>query len=384
MRQYEKVDLDQPEIKKIGDQLYQTYGEKLTIFKHGPDQDKIKSNLVGVLQFSGSDLNYIKAFTTDEVKRWKSELEIINTFNDFADKNGTFHRWPEIIAVEEQLPEQPFHFIMKDVTANGVKKVDFPSSDIETLLPNFQQFRKEIEEFGKYSNYMTAVGPKQKLQYSLNYANKVEGNKKVLKYFNTLAFYNGVQKRLQTVYKLFKILKWHKKGKQKVDDTIDGSTLSAMKIASKFHALANTISAFDYEYSTGRYFGWHVFDNGRLLDFDNVWPQVAGTDAIYVMRSNTLLAVHEYESYDKRRNDAQRRYDVLLDTTWNEQQANILLFQKLIGTIYSDYAHAMILPHKIKDFEQKHPGIDAVENAHKGIKRNYALLKELYFSNTTS
>ena len=84
----------------------------------------------------------------------------------------------------------------------------------------------------------------------------------------------------------------------------------------------------------------HVFSNWthhKLIDFDSLWYRIKWTETVALMWTNTLLSVEKYQTYEEWKHSAMKWRDLIEKECWNQNLWKLLIFQKLIGTMYLDY-----------------------------------------------
>ncbi len=139
------------------------------------------------------------------------------------------------------------------------------------------------------------------------------------------------------------------------------------------------IQALDIEYAFGRYRGGQVFVDSQnkqmLIDPDAVGYKLVGDEIVSLMRTSTLLPVHQFADEDEREwqvNTWISTYQDILTTT----QGKMLLFYKLIETIVMDFDYL------ITDEMTNNPagllaeGIDLPNHLDRGIKWNSKILEK--------
>jgi hypothetical protein len=157
---------------------------------------------------------------------------------------------------------------------------------------------------------------------------------------------------------------------------------SQEEISNTLKSLLSKVKTFDFEYNFWRFWTWHVFSdetrtNNVLIDFDNVCYQIKWTEVINIMWSNLLWlqAVKNYKSYEARKENYDRWYKIILETYKDKNLIKLLLFIKLIWTIFQDYWH---LDYKryIENWKEEEKR-ENEEQIKKWIQWNYKVLQDL-------
>lgn len=339
----------------------------MDFIKEGPAWKDIKTNIVWK-----NENYYLKAFTPEWSISWKKELELINLFNTFSEKTWASFSWPEIA---KSNINGNIYFLMKDIEKTWKENIDFSSISQEKLINLYKFYREEFDEFEKFSKWKISTEKDLKIQKFVHSVKKIEEKIRLLE--EKLWILKLATKKLVGVKQLQQLQNWISKWDSVVkwiigyDQTI---------LFSKFQELQQNLKKYDFEYNFGRFRTWHVFSNWKshqLVDFDNIWYQIKWTELLGIIRSNLLLPVEEYSSYNERKWSFENWYKQLLETTKNENLARLLVFQKLIGTIFMDFGYLML---KLENNREKitKKWLIPEENSKKWIEWNFRLLKDLF------
>ena len=317
--------------------------------------------------------HYLKWFTRTWRILWETEHRMIELFNQFSKKNNSTFSWPEILESWET-EDGWYYFLMDDAKARDKKELNFSNMSPNRIWKLYSEYRQSFNEFEEHSKWETSTESNPTLQKFYSLSNRYKSN--IL--FNLI--WNPALK-----------LAIAKKYRGKIHERISNgeSNVRALgikferdEIDSWFEELLSKVDKIDFEYNFWRFWTWHVFTdwtNHKLIDFDNVCYQIKWTELIGIMRSNLLLSVGNYESYDDWKKEYGKWYSKLLDMYKDENIIKLLLFVKLIWTIFEDYWH-LIFEREISDIT-KNGEIDLddskLENIRKWIQRNYKALQEL-------
>lgn len=357
----------QPQINQLVEKLSPQFAD-MEFFKEGCAAADIKTNLI----WKNND-HYLKAFTKAWLISGKNELDIIQLFNTFSEKTWSAFSWPEIIEVEQK--DDILWFLMNDIEQSGKQMIDFSSYDQQELINIYLKYREEFSEFEKFTKWKITTNHNPKLQKYIHSIQLLEKKIKlleeklwILRWSTKYMVENKQQAQINS-----RIDKW----KQYVQGVIDYDKEEILK---SFSILQKKIRKYDFDYSYWRFWTWHVFTDGQetqLIDFDNVWYQIAGSELVAIIWSNLLYSVEDYNSYDEWKLMFEKRYKALLDMDRNQKSiSNLLLFQKIIWTIFMDYWNLSFSPDNIKKIENK--WISPEMNRKKWVEWNYKLLQEVF------
>lgn len=379
----------QADTQALGEHITDSYSQDNTqveVIKEWSLADPVRMNIIAKL-VNDEVLRYLKAYTKKWKKYGKSELQLIKLFNEYSKEAGLAFSAPEILDEKSD----PFHFIMKDVEQDGTEMLDFPSMSREEIMAIYKKYRPIFDGFKEYSKGKTSKKEKFKMEIFQKLYSAVDlierTDNRLLKL---------IRKSKMSEFVLTSLVKYF--SKKTVSGWIDSwlevvsqkqEWVNKDKLMTTYVQLQKDVKKCELEYNFGRFRTSHVFqkksENGnidedtyKLLDFDNVTYQVKGTELTGIMRSNCLLAVENYQSYEQWRADAMWWYETLLEEVKPESIVRMQLFQKLIGTIFADYGSIRQRSEEKEKFE-KNKAINCDEVSDKGIEWNYKLLQELYW-----
>lgn len=353
----------------LAEHLKQIFPE-IDFFKEGPSAAEIKTNIVGK-----DGEYYLKAFTARGIKQGATELELINLFNDFSKKTGSPFSWPEIL--DTCNAKDQLWFLMKDIIKSWKTELlfsDIPQKELLDLYTTYRETFAAFESFskGKFATEKAAV--LQKMVSILRTLKKQIKGVEVKSWLINVTLKNLIPSKIGQ-----KIAERIEKGKIRVSKVMD---YDEKELFLKFKELKEAICSYHFEYTFWRFWTGHVFSDGKehqLVDFDNVGYQLEGTEFLGMMRSNLLLSVHNYSSYDEWKLAFELWHQKLLENTKDEALARLLLFQKLVGTIFMDFGYLIPLLPQNRDALIK-KGLDPEIVAQQGIQWNFQLLREIFYS----
>lgn len=309
--------------------------------------------------------DYIKWFTKTWEVLWRTEKKLIELFNQFSEKSKSSFSGPDILD-EGKTEDGWFYFLMKDAKIWGKEELDFSKMNPEEIMKLYNEYRQTFDEFEKYSNGKVSTESNPTLQklYSLSKNNIL---------FNFV--WNSILKAAIA-----------KKYKNKINERISngqgnvracGVDMNRERINRTLDRLLSKVKNLDFEYNFWRFWTWHVFSDGtnhKFVDFDNVSYQIKGTELIWIMWSNVLLnSKWKYKSYDEWKIDYDGWYNKLMEVYKDDDVVKLLLFVKLVWTVFEDYWH-LIFEREIWD-KGKNP--NKFEEIRKWVQRNYRALEEL-------
>lgn len=358
----------QPQINELIDKLNPQFPE-MEFFKEWCAAADVKTNVIGK-----DSEHYLKAFTTKAgLISGKNELDIIQLFNTFSDQTWASFSWPEIIQSAQK--DDMLWFLMNDIEQSGKHMIDFPSYDQQELINIYKQYKEEFTEFEKFSKWKISTTKSPLLQKYVHSIKTLQRKIQLLE--EKLWLFNKMTQTLIKKKQTTQIQDYIHRWKEYVETVIDVDEKNILKL---FSVLQSKVKKYDFEYSFGRFWTDHVFTDGKktqLIDFDNVWYQINGSELVGMIWSNLLYSVENYDSYEEWKALFEKRYDTLLDTNKKYKGlADLLLFQKIIGTIFMDYGNLSFSSDNIKKIEDK--GMSAVDNREKWIQWNYRLLWEMF------
>ena len=313
--------------------------------------------------------NFVKWFTKTGKVFWKTEHGLIELFNQFSEERNSSFSWPTIL--EEWKTEDGWYFFrMKDAKQWGKKELDFSKMKPEEIMNLYDEYRQTFDEFEKYSKWKTSTESNPALQKIYSLSNK---------YRNNIMF--------ELVWNPALKMAVEKKYKNKISERIlngEGNVRSCgidankEKINKSLDTLLSKINNLDFEYNFWRFWTWHVFSDGtnhKLVDFDNVSYQIKWTEVLGIMWSNLLMSVWDYNSYEEWKSDYDKWYQKLLDTYEDKNLVKLLLFVKLVWTIFEDYGN-LIYKREIwgeKGWQEN----GNFEKIRRWVEWNYKALQEL-------
>lgn len=314
---------------------------------------------------------YLKWFTRTWRILWETEHRMIELFNQFSKESNSTFSWPEILESWET-DDGWYYFLMEDAKDWDKKELNFSNMSINKILKLYDEYRQTFNWFEEYSEGKTSTESNPTLQKIYALWNRYKNNA----LFNRI--WNPALK-----------LAIGKKYRKKIDERISNGEYNVGtlwlkfergEINSCFERLLSKVDRINFEYNFWRFWTWHVFSdwtNHKLIDFDNVSYQIAGTELIGIMRSNLLTSVWNYESYDQWKMDYDKWYNKLLEMYGDENIVKLLLFVKLIWTIFEDYWHIIFDKKFPKENKEPDWNGNKLEEIRKWIQRNYKALQEL-------
>lgn len=329
----------------------------IDIFKYWPTSspDYEKTNIV----WKFPNWSYLKAFSPSWKRRWATEHQIIELFNSFSKEKNSSFSWPEIL--DWGLIGRGYWFLMEDVKKWGKEEVDFSTANQSDLIKLYGEYRTTFDDFEKYSKGKISTSENPILQKI--YAFSKEYSESLLWTLSSPLLKKAIAKKYQNKVNNFvshgaeNVWKYIKFDKSKINNYLEN--------------LISKVDKFDFEYNFGRFWTGHVFSdwkNHNFVDFDNVWYQIKWTEILGIARSNILLSVDKYESYEDRESNFFQWYNEMINMYKDENLIKLLLYVKLIWTIFEDWWHLF--------YERE----DKKEYLEKWIKRNYILLKKLFLN----
>lgn len=327
---------------------------------------------------------YIKWFTKSWAGLWKREEDSIGSFNQFSEESNSKFSWPNVIG-KWKTEDGWFYFMMKDAKEWEKKELlDFSKLTFEQLMELYNQNRQTFDEFEEYSGWKTSIQSKIQFIYSL-YKRFLQQEALLETTTRSSKIINWVKKSLNNVLQPAFKLAIAKKYQNKINERISngqgnvracGIDADIGKINKTLIRLLSKVKNIDFEYNFWRLWTWHVFaDKERekftLLDFDNVSYQIEWTELIWIMWSNLLISVWKYDTYEAWKADYREWYQKLLETYEDKNLIKLLLFVKLVWTIFEDYWH-LIFVGRNKGENSKN-----FEEIKKWVQRNYEALQEL-------
>ena len=356
----------QPQTQQLVDNMSSLFPH-VDFFKEWPTGDDVKSNIVGK-----NETQYVKTFTPDGIKKWQNEISLITLFNSFSKETWGSFTWPKIIDTSISTAKE-LYFVMENCEASK-KMIDFSTVPSTELIHLYDAYRKEFDEFEKYTKWKTSTStniPLQKIFYSIK---KIE--QKIWSLEKKLWILQWATKILIVWKQKQQIQNWIHKWQDLVKEVI---LYDELQIFKTLEQLQKKIKKYEFEYNFGRFWTGHVFSDWKehqLVDFDNVSYQIQCTELLWIIRSNVLLPVEEYSSYEERKNEFEQWHKQLLKIEKNEYLIKLQIFHKLLGTIFIDFGYLMIhIPANREKITKK--WFIPEENAKKWIEWNYRLLQEI-------
>lgn len=357
---YESVSTKNPEMESLKQSLVDEFPD-IELFREWPvsKPDAEKTNVVWKVWNY-----YLKWFTKTGSVLWKTEYELINLFNHFSVENNSNFSWPDVSEIWET-EDGWYYFLMKDAKNWGLKELDFSKMNPDEIMELYDKYRQTFDDFEKYSKWKTSTDSNPTLQkiYSLS-----------KKYKNSLLFnylWNPLLK-----------LAVSKKYNSKINERITNGqgvvracdiVVDREKLNKTLNKLLSKIEKLDFEYVFWRLWAWHVFSDGKaykLVDFDNVSYQIKWTEPVGTMWSNILIWVQNYESFEDWKKVFDGWYKKLIEICEDENLAKLLLFVKLVWTIFEDYGHLIYE----REFWWKNKNFDEIK---KWVEWNYRVLQDL-------
>lgn len=267
--------------------------------------------------------HYIKAYVHNKV--WKeayfTEITNINMFNEFCDRIVGKFSWPTILKQDDE----NLYFVMKDIESQGFSKIDFSKLALDDLLKIYSEYRSTFDEFEKNN---------EKLQWSSNKI-RVSTWDKIFKILSDWT--NPVAKIAYFCGQKNKIKERYHEWEQYVHSFLQ---TNFEQLKAKLKELQNDVEKAELEFVYNRLWTGHVFSDWthhKLIDFDSLWYRIKWTETVALMWTNTLLSVEKYQTYEEWKHSAMKWRDLIEKECWNQNLWKLLIFQKLIGTMYLDY-----------------------------------------------
>lgn len=350
-----------PEMESLKQSLVDEFPD-IEIFKLGPASKPYaeKTNVV----WNVWNYFYLKWFTKTGKILWKTEHELINLFNDFSEKCNNKFSWPDVSEIWET-EDGWYYFLMKDAKHWGLEELDFSKMSPEEIMELYSKYRQTFDDFEKYSKWKTSTESNSTLQkiYSLS------------KNYKDSLLFNFVWNPL---LKLAVSKKYNSKINERITNGQDvvracDIDVDREKLIKTLDKLLSKVEKMDFEYVFWRLWTWHVFSDGeiyKLVDFDNVSYQIRWTEAIGTMWSNLLIWVQNYESFEGWKKVFDGWCNKLVEIYGDNDLVKLLLFVKLVWTVFEDYGHLIYE----RDFLWKDESFDEIK---KWIEWNYRVLQEL-------
>ena len=343
-----------------------------------PDAEK-----TNVVWKYGND--YIKGFTKTWRILWETEYKLIDLFNHFSVKNNSKFSWPDVSEIWET--EDGWYYLwMKDAKQWGLKELDFSKMSPEEIMDLYCKYRQIFDDFEKYSKWKTSSKSKIQSMYSL-YKKFLQSKELSQSATRTSKVINWAKKSLCNVLQPAFKLVLSRKYKNLVNERITngegvvracGIDVDRGKLNDALDKLLSMVKNLDFEYNFWRFWTWHVFSNWethKFVDFDNVGYQIKWTELIGIMWSNLLNWVWNYKSYEDWKKIFDNWYNKLVETYKDENLVKLLLFVKLVWTVFEDYWNLIYKREYWREKEwQKNGNFDEIK---KWVEWNYRALQEL-------
>ena len=353
----------------------------IEFFKEWPasKSDAEKTNVVWKY---GND--YIKGFTKTWRILWETEYKLIDLFNHFSVKSNSNFSWPDVSEIWET-EDGWYYLLMKDAKHWGLEELDFSKKSPEEIMELYSKYRQTFDNFEKYSKWKTSQISKIQSVYSL-YKRFLQPEELSQSATRTSKVINWAKKSLCNVLQpAFKLAIW-RKYKNLVNERISNGEkvvkkcdidIDRDKINKTLDKLLSKVNRFDFEYNFWRLWSWHVFSDGtnhKFVDFDNVGYQIEWTELICAMWDNLLNATWDYneDEWEAKYNEW---YNHLLGKYKDKNLVKLLLFVKLVWTIFEDYGN---LIYKMENWGEKAwQGNEISEKIKKWVVWNYKALQKL-------
>lgn len=277
--------------------------------------------------------SFLKWFTKTGRVLWETEYKLIDLFNHFSIENNSSFSWPDISEIWET-KDGWYYFLMKDAKQWGKKELDFSKMEPDEIMKLYDEYRQTFDKFKEYSKWKTSTESNPALQRIYSISNKYKDN------IMFELVWNPILKKAVA-----------KKYKNKVNERIFngqsvvracGVDVDREKINKSLDKLLSKITNLDFEYNFWRFWSWHVFSDGtnhKFVDFDNVSYQIKWTEVLGIMWSNLLISAWDYNSYEEWKLNYDKWYQKLLETYEDKNLVKLLLFVKLVWTVFEDYGN---------------------------------------------
>lgn len=309
---------------------------------------------------------YLKWFTKTWEVLWKTEHRLIELFNQFSKENDSKFSWPTILE-DRKIEDGWYYFKMKDAKEDDKQELDFSKMTPEEIMNLYNEYRQTFNKFEKYSKgkISTEANPTLQKIYSLSKNNIL---------FNLV--WNSVLKVAVA-----------KKYKNKINERISngqgnvrscGVDTNREMINRTLDRMLSKVKNLNIEYNFWRFWTWHIFSdwiNHKFVDFDNVSYQIEWTELLGVMWSNLLISAWDYKSYEDWKANYDEWYKMLLERYEDKNLIKLLLFIKLVWTVFEDYGNLIYKKEVWSRNEwQKNGNFEKVK---KWVEWNYKALQEL-------
>lgn len=308
--------------------------------------------------------SFVKWFTKTGRVLWETEYKLIGLFNHFSVLNNSSFSWPDISEIWET-KDGWYYFLMKDAKQWGKKELDFSKMKPDEIMKLYDEYRQIFDKFEKYSKWKTSTESNPALQRIYSISNKYRDN------IMFELVWNPILKKAVA-----------KKCKNKVNERIFngqsvvracGVDVDREKINKSLDKLLSKITNLDFEYNFWRFWSWHVFSDGtnhKFVDFDNVSYQIKWTEVLGIMWSNLLISAWDYNSYEEWKLNYDKWYQKLLETYEDKNLVKLLLFVKLVWTVFEDYGNLIYK----REVWWKNKNFDEIK---KWVEWNYRALEEI-------
>ena len=367
---------ENPEMDSLKQSLVYEFPD-VKFFKEWPASkpDDKKTNVVWK-----HENEYIKGFTKTWKILWETEHRLIELFNQFSKENNSRFSWPTIVE-DREIGDGWYYFLMKDVKEWGLEQLDLSKMSPEEIMELYSKYRQTFDDFEKYSKWKTSTKSKIQSMYSL-YKRFLQPEE--LSQSDT----NWVKKSLFSVLQLTFKLAVSKIYKNKINERISngqgnvrscGVDTDREKINTTLNRLLSKVKNLDFEYNFWRFWTWHVFSNGtnhKFVDFDNINYQIKGTELIGIMWSNLLMSAWDYKSYEDWKVNYDEWYNRLLERYEDKNLIKLLLFVKLVWTVFEDYGN-LVYKREVWGKNKWQEKDNNFERIIKWVQYNYKALQEL-------
>ena len=377
---------ENPEMDSLKQSLVYEFHD-VKFFKEWPASkpDDKKTNVVWK-----HENKYIKGFTKTWKILWETEHRLIELFNQFSKENNSRFSWPTVLK-DGEIGDGWYYFLMKDVKEWGLEQLDLSKMSPEEIMELYSKYRQTFDDFEKYSKWKTSTKSKIQSMYSL-YNRFLHPEELSQSATITSKIINWVKKSvfsvLQPAFKLAAL----KNYKNKINERISngqgnvrscGVDTDREKINTTLNRLLSKVKNLDFEYNFWSFWKRHVFSdwtNHKFVDFDNINYQIKGAELIGIIWSNLLMSAWDYNSYDERKNNYDVRYKKLLETYEDENLVKLLLFIKLVWTVFEDYGN-LIYKEEVWNKNKWQEKKNNFEKIRKWVQYNHRALQELMKEN---
>lgn len=292
---------------------------KRQLVKIGPDNKEDKTDFI--IKWNSK---YRKYFTNS--KEYYKEIDEIEKFNQFSKKYNIAICWPSIT----ERNDKKLYFEMMDIENEWLNKINFFYTPHDNIIQIYNQYR---ETFNKYEKHIENSHDSIK---TIVQSSKQKLIKTFLDWWNPIAKQQYFKKQKNIINKRY--TQWQ----ENVQNM--WTNIPWIDIQNKLIELQKKFEwKIHLQYNFNRFFWWHVFSDGihhKLIDFDSVGYHIQWNEEISLLRSAVLMNVSKFSNYEERKKAIFTRLVSIKQNNW-ENLTNLLMFQKLLWTIYADYGYLL-------------------------------------------